>query len=544
MPNRYVLSAIICHEEALPSAERLNEAELATLTLADYLTWRALAVSSLEAPEAQPADSRHEVLIFDQFEEILTQDPTDKEAKDEFFKQVGQALQARHRWALFVLREDFLGALEPFSGAVPTRLSNAYRLDLLQDKAAREAIQMPAKASGVIFSEDAANLLIENLSRVQVQGLDGSMTTVPGSYIEPVQLQVVCHLLWQKLANDASEVTPEDIRRVGDVDQALAKFYAEQVAVIAKKSGLSERAIREWFHRELITPQGIRGQVMRAPDDTRTNITDEAENAALDDLVNSHLVRAEKRRGVTWYELAHDRLIKPVRDDNEEWFKENLVPSQRQALLWQDKGQDKRLLLGEKEWKTARQWALTHPQEVTPVEKKFFEACRFEFYTRRRIRAMSLSLVCFLLLFAFSRFKQTQRIATLRLQGLYQQLAAQSQVERPKNAELGLLLALEALNFGRLAEKPRSRWLMTGPESTDGIFVGQSALLASLSQSPQLITILSGPAERLEQVALSRDGDFVAAADEVGYIWLWDAKRKKPPLMFGDKGNPVRSLAV
>ena len=33
------------------------------------------------------------------------------------------------------------------------------------------------------------------------------------------------------------------------------------------------------------------------------------ENTVIDDLVNAHLVRAEARRNMTWYELAHDRLI-------------------------------------------------------------------------------------------------------------------------------------------------------------------------------------------------------------------------------------------
>ena len=32
------------------------------------------------------------------------------------------------------------------------------------------------------------------------------------------------------------------------------------------------------------------------------------------ELIAAHLVRAEKRAGATWYELAHDRLIEPVRE--------------------------------------------------------------------------------------------------------------------------------------------------------------------------------------------------------------------------------------
>lgn len=33
-------------------------------------------------------------------------------------------------------------------------------------------------------------------------------------------------------------------------------------------------------------------------------------------LVNAHLVRGEYRGGALWYEIAHDRLIEPVRASN------------------------------------------------------------------------------------------------------------------------------------------------------------------------------------------------------------------------------------
>ena len=200
-PNRYVLNALLCLEEKLPDSERFDEAELPTLTLDDYLTrralatWPASAASTNESAPEEAATTRHEVLIFDQFEEILTQDATDLDAKKEFFAQVGKALQNRLRWALFVVREDYLGALEPYVGAIPTRLRTMYRLDLLKEKAAIEAIKKPAEAHGVTFTADAATDLVKNLK-------------VSGLYVEPVQLQVVCRNLWQNLLPDLEKLPP------------------------------------------------------------------------------------------------------------------------------------------------------------------------------------------------------------------------------------------------------------------------------------------------------------------------------------------------
>ncbi len=69
--------------------------------------------------------------------------------------------------------------------------------------------------------------------------------------------------------------------------------------------------------RQLITESGIRGQVLMAADASQG-----LPNAAIWPLVDAHLVRAEQRRGATWFELAHDRLIAPVRAANAAWFAE------------------------------------------------------------------------------------------------------------------------------------------------------------------------------------------------------------------------------
>ena len=37
-------------------------------------------------------------------------------------------------------------------------------------------------------------------------------------------------------------------------------------------------------------------------------------------------MRTNRRGGTTWFELAHDRLIEPVKRDNREWRKEHGTP--------------------------------------------------------------------------------------------------------------------------------------------------------------------------------------------------------------------------
>lgn len=359
--NAYLLSLLLSLEEALPPEQQTPLGELTNLTLSDYLDRRYLA--------GDQGDSL--VLIVDQFEEILTVDPTNQAAKAEFFEQVGQALRDRRRWALFAMREEFLAGLDPYLRPVPTRLNTTYRLELLGPEAALEAIQKPARRAGADFVAGAAQKLLDDLRTVRVQRSDGTTENVLGPYVEPVQLQVVCRRLWDRLPEDDLVISESDVEAVGDVDSALAGYYAERVAATAERAKTSERVIREWVERELITEHGLRGQVLQGPKQSRG-----LNNPAIWHLVDAHLVRAEKRRGATWFELAHDRLMEPVRADNAAWREAHLSPLQRQAALWDSQDRPADLLLRDEALGQAELWLADHRRELMPVERAFVAACQ------------------------------------------------------------------------------------------------------------------------------------------------------------------------
>ena len=222
---------------------------------------------------------------------------------------------------------------------MPTGLSTRYRLRLLQAEAALSAIQKPAKTQGVDFADAAAQKLADDLRMMKVEMPDGSSAEQPGAYVEPVQLQVVCRRLWSELPRENNEIGIAEIDAIGNVDNALADFYALQVASVASKKSVRERSIREWFDRELISPQGVRSQVLRAPESSEG-----LPNHVIEELEKTYLVRGEKRGGATWYELAHDRLIQPVRLDNTKWFDKNLSLFQRAADVWNLQGRSDGLL--------------------------------------------------------------------------------------------------------------------------------------------------------------------------------------------------------
>jgi WD40 repeat protein len=356
-PNRYVFSTLLSLEERYPVKERMKPARLARLSLQNYLTYRSLE-NQQEGPE---------LLVFDQFEEILTLDSIDREAKKAFFSHLSAVLKNRNRWALFSLRTDYVGALEPYVRSVPTYFTNTYHLDLLNVKAALEAIQKPAQAQGVEFTAAAAQKLVDDLRRVHIQGLDGSVGTQLGPQVEPVQLQVVCYRIWEGKTDGDAVIDETDLENIGDVNQSLAEYYAASVARVAEVTQVSERGIREWFSRKLITSDGVRSQA-RLGAEACEGLPIETVRR----LEDTHLVRQDQRAGQIWFELAHDRLIGPVQTSNQKWFETHLSLFQRQAVLWAGQGFSDGLLLRGKELETAE--AEARSLRLTPDEKAFLEA--------------------------------------------------------------------------------------------------------------------------------------------------------------------------
>jgi hypothetical protein len=363
--NRYVFSVLhsLQDDKAAPGKDVPDPRELPRMNLKAYLDRWAGTDSNI----------KKKILILDQFEEILTINPTDIDGKKEFFAQLGAALHDRHWWALFSMREEFLGALDPYLPYIPTRLIVRFRLDLLKEDAAREAIQNTARAANAEFTDEAAIKLVNDLRRVRIQGFTGGPQERTGPYVEPVQLQVVCFRLWKNLPENKNKIDVREVEKHGAVDSALGDYYAERVADIAKepKVKVSERMIREWFGSRLITAQGIRGQVLKGVDQS-----DGLDNEAINGLVRVHLVRAEERLNATWYELAHDRLIEPVLKNNREWEEVNLNILQIRAPQWEKQKRSKDLLLNYKELIEAERWAFKHGQEMIGVEQTYLEACR------------------------------------------------------------------------------------------------------------------------------------------------------------------------
>ena len=352
--NRYALSAMLSMEEEIPAAHRRTPAELAAMKLRTYLETR---------PRRKGRAGQGAVLLFDQFEEVLTVDTTAGPAKKEFFNQLGDALENRLYWALFIIREDFLGAMAPFRDRIPTQLQNTYRLDLLSVDGARAVAVETARRGGRTFP--AADKLIRDLSIVLIQDADGWYRPEEGGNVEPVQLQVVCRRLWEAMPKDDVDIVDIHLQKFGDVKKALGDYYADSVRRVAGIDIGRERKIREWVGSQLIGG-GTRAQVRMDPVESGG-----LRNELIEALRETYLIRAEQRAGSIWFELSHDRLVPAVKIDNEAWEQAHLHPLQVQARLWEKGGRAGALLLSVEAFHAAKSWLEDNQAMLSALDIEF-----------------------------------------------------------------------------------------------------------------------------------------------------------------------------
>lgn len=320
--NVFVFNTLMSLQDGpVPAADRL------TLRLPDYL-------ETQEYPEISDANPPRRVLIFDQFEEIFTSYPDRWQDREAFFDEIGEALDEDSCLrVVFAMREEYIASLDPYARRLPDRMRTRFRLEPLRRAQALRAVVGPLEAAPVkrSFAPKVAETLVDNLLHVPTK-TPGAMAVASSEFVDPMQLQVVCQRLWRSLPDSAQVIDEHYLQAFGDVDAALREYYEECVDEVARETGTSALTIRSWFEEALIMAEGSRNLAPRG-----ATHTSGLRNDVVDRLEALHLVRTEMRGGARWHELAHDRLIYPIRASNQEASKGSLgaaeVREQLQNLL-------------------------------------------------------------------------------------------------------------------------------------------------------------------------------------------------------------------
>ena len=458
------------------------------------------------------------LVIFDQFEEIFTFHPELTDQRTAFFQQLGECLDTYPQLSLLLsMREDYLADLEANVAFLPDRMRTRMRLERLGVENSLEAIREPAAIAGMPFAASAAEELVDNLRRIRT-GASGANGFALGQYVEPVQLQIVCRQLWSRLMEDTARQTAQidagDIAKYANVDDALIQFYHDALAR-AQQAGLTERLLRLWFGERLITPAGTRGLVYRGERETEG-----LPNAAVDILRDCYIIRADLRGENTWYELAHDRLVEPVREDNLAW-KAGYRNPLAGAL---ERGSD-HLLTGSGLAEGLR-YGREHPQELTPEERLFLKKSEEEERKAkaRRTAAIGIAAAVILILSGLTIWAFTQK-ATAQKQ-LVKSLVNSGSGLLSTNTEFDDLAAMAAAlraaeTFRALSKLPFSG-SVASPELGEEVRNLLRKVVYGIHERNRLSV-----GEEVVTARFNRDGTRIAAIDRKGRVYTWDRSGRK-----------------
>lgn len=495
--NRYLVSTLQSLEAGLHPDDQRSPGELLPLGLEGYLDeWSRL----------DDFGAGNELLIFDQFEEVLVLDPGDDDVKRQFFTELGAALEERGRWALFSMREDYIAGLDPYLASLPTRLHTRMRLDLLSPDSARRAAERSAAAAGRPFQEAAAVKLVENLRQVQAQR-DGRVVYVPGPVVEPLQLQVVCRRLWESLAPDGTDISEADVDRLGGVSDALADYYATEVRSVAENSGVPERVLRDWVGEALITEHGVRRQQQHGPGRDPA-----AAQRAVRLLEDAHLIRSEARRGTRWLELAHDQLVEPIQQNNAGWRRAHLSTVQQLAQQWASLDRPRELLVTGRSLSDAQQWAASHPAELTELEHSFLTASAGAEADRRRRRRNTVLLRWLAVALAIALVVAAVEWQAARTARDDAKARSEEALSRADAARATALLTIDSAQAVHLAERALSHGVTREAEE---------ALRHAMSQNPPTAVLAHG--DSVNSVAFDSGGDRLVTSSWDRTVRVWDA---------------------
>lgn len=249
----------------------------------------------------------HEGLVFaaiDDADELLAKAQLRLAHRERFFAELNEALDSQPRLHLLVVGGD--EAIDVVSGALGR--GTRYEIPPLSGQNAIDAVCGPLSGTGRSFVGDAAGRLVTDLQTSRVVTRDGAERYVTDDDIEPALLQIACAWLWDALPGDVTRISVRDVRRFGDVDEALAAHCGQVIAQVADDHDVPPKRLASWLLGAFVTDLGTRDTAYEG-----VTTTAGMPNSVVRTLVDKHLLVSSPRSGSRWYELLHDRLIEPLR---------------------------------------------------------------------------------------------------------------------------------------------------------------------------------------------------------------------------------------
>jgi WD40 repeat protein/DNA-binding SARP family transcriptional activator len=453
------------------------------------------------AEQCARADGRL-LLVVDQFEELFTACQEQQE-RTSFLDELLAAAGAEQGAVVVVgLRADYYGQCAEHPGLAAQLGASQILVGPMRPEELRRAIELPAERAGLRVEPELTETMVAD-----VAGEPGGLPLLSTALLES----------WER--RHGRTLTLAGYREAGGVHGAVARLAERAWQGLDPEQ---QRIARRVLLRLAGPGEGEAVVRRRVPLREFTSSQDERVRLVLDILADQRLLT----KSHDTVEVAHEALLRQwprLRG----WLEEavqgralhrHLIGAARE---WKAAGRDPGELYRGARLAGALDWARDHHADLNDLERRFLEASRAaaerevadarrradrEARTSRRLRGVLAGLAAVLVL-------------ALVAGGLA--LAQRGRAERAALGADARRLGAQALLQGDL---DRSLLLAAEAVRLDDSIDTRSALLSSLLRSPQAIRVLRGGGNRLQGLALSRDGGTLAAVDNMGLVYLWAAQ--------------------
>jgi formylglycine-generating enzyme required for sulfatase activity len=247
------------------------------------------------------------VVFFDQFEEFFIR--LGDRVRRAFIEELAACLEddALEVRAVLSLRDDYFVRLDEFSARWPGVFDNRFRLRNLDEDKARLAIFLPAQQFGLSYEDELLRQLLADLE---------------SGGVEPAQLQIVCHRLYEDLVasgqwspegEQAGTFTLAQYQRLGGTRAILAGYLDD----VLEKLPEEEREPARGVLKSMVTGEETKAALSAreiAQDEIvrRLGLDEETVGRILAELRDHRVVRKLTLAEGESYELAHEVMVDKV----------------------------------------------------------------------------------------------------------------------------------------------------------------------------------------------------------------------------------------